>query len=109
MRYIKVCFMILALILSFSSASFANVKQLKTYREVYPDYKPKCNYCHIEEKPSKDEGKHELNAYGQELQKLMNGEDLTKEMVESVGNHEDFKPENDESSSQDEGQEETKE
>jgi glutamyl-tRNA reductase len=73
--------------------SHANVKQLKTYREVYPDYKPGCVYCHLDEKPKKEDGQHELNAYGMKLKELMNGQELTADMVNSVGKHEDFKAE----------------
>lgn len=68
----------------------ANVKQLKVYRQVYPDYKPKCGYCHVDDKPKKDDGKHDLNAYGLKMQELMNGEDLTEDMVRELGNHEEF-------------------
>ena len=72
------------------SQSLANVDQLKTYRKVYKDYKPKCTYCHMDEKPKKDENEHELNTYGLKLQELMAGEALTEEMIKIVGNHEDF-------------------
>lgn len=71
-------------------AAQANVKQLKVYRTVYPNFKPKCGYCHVDDKPKKDDGKHDLNAYGQKLQELMAGGELTEEMVQSVGSHEEF-------------------
>lgn len=68
----------------------ANVKQLKVYRKVYPNFKPQCIYCHIDKKPKKADGKHDLNAYGLKVQKLMNGEPLTEEMLQTLGSHEEF-------------------
>jgi len=79
----------LAVVWSVSNAS-ANPKQLKTYREVFPEFKPKCFYCHVDKVPKKADGKHDLNAYGLKLQELMGGEKLTAEMIQSVGNHEEF-------------------
>lgn len=90
MKYLKLAVLgLIGLTLSFSNA-FANVEQLKTYRKVYPDFKPKCNYCHIDEKPKKEDGGHELNAYGLKLKELMVDDKLTEEMIQSIGNHEDF-------------------
>ena len=47
--------------------AWANIKQVKVYKEVYPDEKPKCACCHVDKKPSKEEGKHELNEYGKKV------------------------------------------
>ena len=74
-----------------ATTSFANIKQLKTYRTVYPNLKPACVYCHIDEKTKKEDGAHELTPYGMKLKELMADGDLTEEMVKSIGNHEDFK------------------
>ncbi|MCA9402472.1 MAG: hypothetical protein KC897_01710 [Candidatus Omnitrophica bacterium] len=90
MKNLSIAFAVLFIFAAVVPVAQANVKQLKVYREVYPDYKPKCNYCHVDEKPKKDDGKHDLNAYGQKLQELMNGEALTEEIIREVGSHEDF-------------------
>ena len=90
MKKLSIAFAVLFIFAAVVHVAQANVKQLKAYREVYPDYKPKCSYCHVDEKPKKDDGKHDLNAYGQKLQELMNGEALTEEMIRGVGSHEDF-------------------
>ena len=49
------------------SPAWANVKQIKAYKEAYPDEKPKCACCHVDKKPSKEEGKHEPNDYGKKV------------------------------------------
>ena len=92
MKKLTMLFVFVIISVGYTSA-WANVKQLKTYREVYPDYKPQCIYCHTSDKPKKEDGEHELNAYGLKLQELMNGEALSADMIESVGSHEDFKSE----------------
>lgn len=47
----------------------ADVKQTKLYKEAFPAETPKCIFCHIDKIPKKDEGKHELNAYGLKVKK----------------------------------------
>lgn len=74
----------------FTSNSYATKEHLLTYRSVYPEFKPKCFYCHIDEKPKKEDGEHDLNLYGLKLKELMGDEELTEEMIQSVGNHEEF-------------------
>ena len=44
--------------------ALANVKQVKVYKEAFPDEKPKCACCPVDEKPKKEDGQHDLNAYG---------------------------------------------
>ena len=51
--------------------SFASVETLKVYREVNPDLKPNCLYCHVDKMPKKEDGKHELNAYGLKLKEAL--------------------------------------
>ena len=51
--------------------SFASVETLKVYREVNPDLKPNCMYCHVDKMPKKEDGKHELNAYGLKVKEAM--------------------------------------
>ena len=47
--------------------SSANVNQIKAYKKVFSDAKSKCINCHIDEKPKKEAGKHDLNAYGKKV------------------------------------------
>ena len=47
----------------------ADTKQIKAYKESFPDEKPKCIHCHLDEKPKK-EGPHELNEYGKKAKTL---------------------------------------
>lgn len=93
MRFLLALTLVAMFVSTWTPVAQANIKQLKVYRTVYPDYKPKCSYCHVDEKPKKDDGKHDLNAYGLKLQELMNGEPLTEEMVKSIGSHEEFEAE----------------
>lgn len=53
-----------------SSPAWANVKQIKAYKEAFPDEKPKCIHCHAVEKPKKEDGQHDLNAYGEKVKAL---------------------------------------
>ena len=91
MKLLKLSVLSLFISAVFISTASANIEQLKVYRKVFPDLKPKCSYCHIDEKPKKEDGKHELNAYGLKLKELMADRDLTEEMVKSAGSHEEFK------------------
>jgi hypothetical protein len=75
----------------------ADAKLMKIYREVYPDLKPNCTYCHIDKLPKKEDGQHELNPYGKTIQEKMPGkakdlsdEDLKKAAVkifQEIGRH----------------------
>ena len=47
--------------------AWADIKQVKAYKEAYPDEKPKCACCHVDKKPGKEDGKHELNEYGKKV------------------------------------------
>lgn len=59
--------MIFAILFSFLffATAWASLKQVKAYKEAFPDEKPKCSHCHVSEKPKKEDGQHDLNAYGQ--------------------------------------------
>lgn len=50
--------------------AWASLKEIKVYKEAYPDEKPKCACCHVDKKPSKEDGKHELNEYGKKVMAL---------------------------------------
>ena len=47
--------------------AWANIKQIKVYKEAYSDEKPKCACCHVDKKPGKEDGKHDLNEYGKKV------------------------------------------
>jgi hypothetical protein len=75
----------------------ANMKEMKIYKEAYPDAKIKCIDCHVDAMPKKDDGKHEMNAYGKavtaESQKAGAKSDVipTVDTYKKVGKIEDFK------------------
>ena len=60
---------VVAFILSllFLTPLSANIKQVKAYKEAFPGEKPKCACCHTSEKPKKEDGQHDLNAYGKKV------------------------------------------
>lgn len=68
-------------VLLLPAASFASVDMLKDYREVNPDLKPNCMYCHVDKLPKKEAGKHEINAYGSKIKELLSAqkEEMTAE------------------------------
>jgi hypothetical protein len=94
--------MILTFVLT--SQAFAGVDQLKYYREINPDLKPSCLYCHIDKAPKKEDGKHDLNPYGTKVHEIFEAqkvEGMTKEQIKEayikifkeLGRHDNFKPE----------------
>lgn len=82
------------------SLGHADVDILKVYREVNPDLKPNCMYCHLDKLPKKDPGTHELNAYGKKMQEmcLVEKKEMTKdelkvfytEVFKKLGRHDSF-------------------
>ena len=52
------------------SLARADVQQIKVYKEAFPDAKPKCLFCHVDALPKKDDGKHELSAYGKKIKEI---------------------------------------
>ena len=67
----------------------ANLKEIKKYKEAFPDAKPKCIECHMDEKPKKDDGQHDPNDYGKAV--LNVAKETTVETYQKVGKIEDFK------------------
>ncbi|MBI4353504.1 MAG: hypothetical protein HY593_06250 [Candidatus Omnitrophica bacterium] len=64
------------------ASAWANVKQLKLYKETFPDAeKPKCSHCHAVEKPTKE--KHDMNEYGSKLKQAKETPDA--ETYKAVG------------------------
>ncbi|MBP9855163.1 MAG: hypothetical protein KBD53_09895 [Candidatus Omnitrophica bacterium] len=95
---------ILILSCFFASPSFANIDQMKYYREINPDLKPNCMYCHMDKAPKKEKGKHDLNPYGAKMQESFEAqktEGMTKEQVKEayikifkeLGRHDTFNAE----------------
>lgn len=68
-QFKKIAVVVVGLFFAAGSLSpvWASVKEIKAYKAVYPDAKPKCVACHADEKPKKDDGAHELNAYGKKV------------------------------------------
>lgn len=52
-----------------TSQAYANKDELKLYKEAFPGESPKCISCHKDKLPKKDDGKHDLNAYGESVLK----------------------------------------
>lgn len=65
-------FLILSFVSILASPAWADIKQIKMYKEAFPDEKPKCACCHVDKKPNKDDGKHDLNEYGKKVKVLAN-------------------------------------
>ncbi len=74
-----------------TSLAHASLKEMKLYKEAFPDSKPKCVNCHIDEKPKKDDGQHEANDYGKAVMKAAGSEPATADTYKAIGKIEDFK------------------
>lgn len=75
----------------------ANLKEIKKYKEAYPEAKPVCINCHAADKPKKEDGQHDMNDYGKAVLKAA-GEpkaaaavETTVETYQKVGKIKDFK------------------
>jgi hypothetical protein len=89
MRLTTTILLVMLLSVALSSNAFANIKELKIYKEAFPEAKPKCSVCHVDALPKKDDGKHELNEYGKKMEGL--GEEPTAEDVKKLGPNEEVK------------------
>ena len=74
-----------------SVSAYAGFRQIKAYKEAFPDSKPKCIDCHVSEIPKKDDGQHDLNDYGKVVVKTAAGEIPKADTYKTVGKIEDFK------------------
>ena len=90
----KIYWIIPALVVGWCATGFADVAQIKIYKEAFPDAKPKCIMCHTDALPKKDKGKHEWNAYGKAVMKEVGKEAKkpTAETYKKVGPAEKFQP-----------------
>ncbi len=71
----------------------ADLKQIKAYKEAFPESKPKCIDCHTTEKPKKDDGEHDPNDYGKAIVAASTeagNEEPTAETYQKVGQIENF-------------------
>ncbi len=70
--------------------AIANVDQVKIYKKIFPESKPQCIMCHVDKLPKKDDGLHELNAYGKKVKETKMEEKPTEETYQKVGSAEEF-------------------
>ncbi|MFA5089390.1 MAG: hypothetical protein WC552_10200 [Candidatus Omnitrophota bacterium] len=64
----------------------ANLKEMKAYKEAFPDAKAKCATCHIQAMPKKENA--ELNDYGKAA--IAANPSPTAETFKQLGKIEDF-------------------
>ena len=79
----------------------ASVNIMKVYREINPDLKADCTYCHTDKLPKKDDGKHELNPYGAKIKEMIEadkkdmseeqGKEIYTSVLKQLGRHDAFK------------------
>lgn len=65
-----------------SSVLYADMAEIKKYKEAFPEEKIKCAACHTAAMPKKD-GDHSLNAYGQKV--VESGTPTTAENYKTAG------------------------
>ena len=87
-----ILFIVLGLMFGMATAQ-ANMKEIKIYKEAYPDAKIKCMDCHVDAMPKKDAGKHEMNNYGKAVIAATAKPDVspTVDTFKKMGTIEDFK------------------
>ncbi|MFA6599758.1 MAG: hypothetical protein WC352_08510 [Candidatus Omnitrophota bacterium] len=81
--FISVAGLAVFLTLAVFSTARADMDEMKKYKEAFPGEKPKCASCHLDALPKKDDGKHELNAYGKKVYEL--GKPATVENYKQAG------------------------
>ncbi len=71
----------------------ADMKEMNFYKEAFPGAKIKCGDCHVNALPKKEDGKHELNAYGKAAmdEAAKTGAKVMADTFKKVGKVEDFK------------------
>ena len=85
----KILWVLPITLLLWCASAQADVNMIKVYKEAYPDAKPKCMLCHVDAIPKKEDGKHDLNAYGQAAKKLT--PIPTADTFKQLGPAEDYK------------------
>lgn len=86
-KYVAGSFAVVAGLLLLSPLASANLKELKAYKEAFPDAKVKCASCHVATMPKK--GAADLNEYGKAVAAA--GATPTAEAIKGIGKAEDFK------------------
>lgn len=70
----------------------ADITQIKAYKEVFPEAKPKCIECHVDAMPKKADGQHDPNDYGKAVVAAAEKDAKpTAETYKKVGAIENFK------------------
>lgn len=84
--------MVLAFFFLFSpvTPSLANIEQIKEYKKAFPDEKPKCGHCHVDDKPKKEAGAHDPNEYGKKVIAAKQAEKPDAETYKAVGPNPDI-------------------
>ena len=85
---------ILSTFIFWSLPGYADIVQIKAYKEAFADAKPKCIDCHVDEHPKKDDGQHENNDYGKAIVKAARTDKPTADTYKTVGTIEDFAAKN---------------
>jgi len=83
----KIVFFVCAVFL-LGGIAHADMKQIKAYKETYPDAKPKCISCHVDKMPKKEDGAHDNNDYGKAVLKAAKAAGLdapTADTYKTVG------------------------
>jgi len=92
-----ICFLIIG-----SINTEANIQQMKIYKEAFPGSKPNCISCHTVKLPKKNEGMHDLNAYGLKVKEV--DATVSAGSYQAVGTIEDFEEQGQDTASEmDEG------
>ncbi len=73
--------------LSCATQAYANIKEIKVYKEAFPGAQIKCALCHSVAMPKKDAAG--LNSYGQAV--IATNPQPTAETFKQLGKAEDFK------------------
>jgi len=94
MKTLALC--VLLGLLCWAAPARADLKEIKKYKEAFPDAKPKCINCHVDEKPKKDDGQHDPNDYGKAVLKAAQDAKAeegkpTADTYKKAGAIEDFK------------------
>ncbi len=89
MKFRKISSLTLVVFFALVICARADMKQIKAYKEAFPGEAPKCVACHVDSLPKKDDGKHELNEYGQKVTK--ENPEPTAETYQKVGKAEEVK------------------
>jgi len=74
----NITFLILVGFLIWAIPAHADIAQIKAYKEIYPNAKPKCMNCHVDKMPKKEDGAHENNDYGKSAVKAAKAAGLDK-------------------------------